>query len=303
MHGSALSYWLRVAQKESYEKEIQFITDRKGKAPDLCKKLGLFLEDGLIRCKGRVDNADVTYAAKFPILPPKKHWLTKLLIEEAHELALHGGVQDTLCTIREKYWVPQGRQSVKSTTRKCFICKRIEGQRCSYPSPPPLPADRVGTFSPFEVTGVDYTGALNITESKTGEARKVYVVLFTCATTRAVHLELAVDLTAETFMNVFRRFVARRSCPKTMISDNGRQFKMSANILRQLMDNATIKRELEARSCKWKFIPPRSPWQGGFYERMIGIIKNCLKKTLVKRKVDVEDLYTFLAEVENRVYK
>ena len=49
----------------------------------------------------------------------------------------------------------------------------------------------------------------------------MYVVLFTCANTQAVHLELAVDLTADTFLNVFRRFVARRSCPQLMISDNG----------------------------------------------------------------------------------
>ena len=126
--------------------------------------------------------------------------------------------------MREEFWVPQGRQSVKTVTSKCYVCKRLEGPSCDYPSPPPLPPFRVENGTPFLTTGVDYTGALNITDPVTGDARKVYIVLFTCANTRAVHLELAVDLTAETFLNVFRRFVARRSCPQLMISDNGRYF-------------------------------------------------------------------------------
>ena len=67
------------------------------------------------------------------------------------------------------------------------------------------------------------------------------------------------------------------------------------------MENAKVKQELEERGCAWKFIPPRSPWQGGFYERLIGVIKSCLKKALFKKRVSIEDLYTFIAEVENRV--
>ena len=269
--------------------------------PDLVGKLGLFLDEGLIRCRGRIDKADTTYAAKFPILLPKKHWLTTLLVEKAHSQSLHGGVRDTLCKIRESYWIPQGRQSVKTILRKCYTCKVIEGHRCSYPSPPPLPQERVSDLTPFEVTGVDYTGAITIDDPETGGCKKIYVVLFTCATTRAVHLELAVDMSADTFLNVFRRFVARRSCPKVMISDNGTNFQLGSNLLSKLIEEDRIQEELTSINCIWKFIAPRAPWQGGFYERMVGIVKSCLRKVLFKRKVNVEDLYTVIAEVENRV--
>ena len=298
---SPLSYWLKLVQETEYAEEVYFLKEKTGKVPELVKKLGLFLENDIIRCKGRIDNSQLSYSARFPILLPKKHWFTKLVIEDAHHQALHGGVQDTLCKLREHYWVPQGRQSVKSVIGKCYVCRRLEGPRCDYPAPPALPSFRVDNCTPFLTTGVDYTGALNITDSDTGEARKVYVVLFTCANTRAVHLELAIDLTADTFLNVFRRFVARRSCPQLMISDNGRNFQLSSSVLRQIMGDTVIQKELEERGCRWKFIAPRSPWQGGFYERLIGVVKSCLKKVLFKRKVSIEDLYTLVAEIENRV--
>ena len=179
--------------------------------------------------------------------------------------------------------------------------QEIRGTQLRLSISTPLPSYRVGEGNPFVVTGVDYTGALNISDPVTGDARKVYVVLFTCANTRAVHLELAVDLTAETFLNVFRRFVARRSCPNILISDNGRYFQLSASLLQQILEDARVKKEIEERGCTWKFIPPKSPWQGGFYERLIGVIKSCLKKVLFKKKVSIEDLYTLIAEVENRV--
>ena len=298
---SPLRYWLKFVQETEYGEEMQFLKGKPGKTPDLVKKLGLFLEEGVIRCKGRIDNSELSYSARFPVLLPKKHWFTKLMIEETHCKALHGGVQETLCKLREHYWVPQGRQSVKSVIVKCYVCRRLEGPSCDYPAPPALPSFRVDNCTPFLTTGVDYTGALNITDSDTGESRKVYVVLFTCANTRAVHLELATDLTADTFLNVFRRFVARRSCPQLMISDNGKYFRLSSSLLRQIMEDTTVQRELEERGCKWKFIPPKSPWQGGFYERLIGVVKSCLKKVLFKKKVSIEDLYTIVAEVESRV--
>ena len=296
-----INYWLKIVQGTEFSEELKFLKGRHRKAPELVRKLGLFLEDGIIRCKGRINNSELSYSAKFPVLLPKKHWFTRLLIEDAHRRAIHGGVQDTLCKMREQFWVPQGRQSVKTVLSKCYICKRLEGPSCDYPSPPPLPSFRVDKGTPFLTTGVDYTGALNITDPVTGDTRKVYVVLFTCANTRAVHLELALDLTAETFLNVFRRFVARRSCPQLMISDNGKYFKLSASLLQQIIEDARVKKELEERGCTWKFIPPRSPWQGGFYERLIGVTKSCLKKTLFRKKVSIEDLYTLVAEVENRV--
>merc|ERR1712035_227070 len=118
--------------------------------------------------------------------------------------------------MRENFWIPKGRQGVKSTIKMCYTCKRLEGRPYQYPSPPPLPKERVEEARPFEIVGLDYTGFIEVLNPDTKREQKVYVVLLTCAVTRAVHLELVTDLTAETFLNAFRRFVLRRSCPKLL---------------------------------------------------------------------------------------
>ena len=84
------------------------------------------------------------------------------------------------------------------------------------PDPPPLPKVRVAESPPFTVTGVDFTGALYVKTG--GQERKVYICLFTCAATRAVHLEVVSDLTVDTFLLAFRRFSSRKSLPRKMIT-------------------------------------------------------------------------------------
>ncbi|KAJ8914528.1 hypothetical protein NQ315_002801 [Exocentrus adspersus] len=106
-----------------------------------------------------------------------------------------------------------GRRAVKDVISKCVICKRHNTAPFSVETPP-LPLDRVKNAVPFEVTGVDYTDPLYF---RSGE--KVCVCLFTCAIYRAVHLELTTSLSTQSFMQVLRRFVARRGRPKTIYSD------------------------------------------------------------------------------------
>ncbi len=50
---------------------------------------------------------------------------------------------------------------------------------------------------------------------------KVYVCIFVCLSTKAVHIEISSDLTTEAFLAALTRFVARRGVPKTILSDNG----------------------------------------------------------------------------------
>lgn len=130
---------------------------------------------------------------------------------------------------------------------------------------------------------------------------KVYVCLFTCATTRAVHLELVEDMSARAFLRAFRRFASRRSCPRLIISDKGSNFRATEVFLKHLLDMPETKQFFEDRRCEWKFIPPRAQWQGGFYERMIGVVKKCLRKVLHNKRITVDELRTLLVEIETRV--
>ena len=132
-----------------------------------------------------------------------------MIVMNAHIKLHHGGVSVTVTAIREVYWIPAIRQYVRKLLRRCVTCNKIIGKPYQAPDPPPLPKVRVTDSPPFTVTGVDFTGAVYVKDDE-GE-KKVYICLFTCAATRAVHLEIVVDLTVETFLLAFRRFSSRKS--------------------------------------------------------------------------------------------
>ena len=296
-----IKFWIKHQQAE-YFPEVHKILERGSVSKNrLIKDLGLYIDEAqIIRCGGRIRNADLPYESKHPVLLPKMGHLTKLIIKEAHQITLHGGLGDTLAQVRKSYWIPKGRQAVKASLKECNICRRYEARPVHYPGPPNLPQERVTLTRPFEVTGVDYTGAMTIT----GEAdmpKKVYICLFTCASTRAVHLEVAEDLSSETFLQLFRTFAARRSCPRIIISDNATNFVGAAPFITDIMNDPKVQQALTSRQCQWRFVTPRAPWQNGFTERMIGIVKNCLRKTLHRAKVNLKELRTVITEIETRV--
>ena len=70
-------------------------------------------KDGVLRCYGRLSNADIPEDAKEPILLPKYHSLTESIILRANERTLHGGVKDTLAELRSQFWVLQARQQIR----------------------------------------------------------------------------------------------------------------------------------------------------------------------------------------------
>ena len=106
---------------------------------------------------------------------------------------------------------------------KCVTCKKVSGFPFQAPASPPLTSLRFQESRPFAVTGVDFTGELYVRNSK--NESKIYICLFTCAATRAVHLEVVSDLSVGTFLLAVRRFASRQSLPDVMISDNATTYQ------------------------------------------------------------------------------
>ncbi|XP_069187749.1 uncharacterized protein [Procambarus clarkii] len=173
-------YWIKRAQQETYGSEYKNLPDK------LTKFLGIWYDANthILRCGGRLFHAEIDLDTKNPILLPRHHIITKLLVLLHHQYGtLHGGVLDTLTDLKQKYWLPQGRETVKSLIKSCVICRRYDARVCPYPRPPPHPKERVVHLRPFETTGVDYTGALPLTGTpKTSES--IYLPLHVCNHTR-----------------------------------------------------------------------------------------------------------------------
>ena len=153
-------------------------------------------EDVVLRCVGRVKDYN-------PIFLPRSCKLAFLIVKQLHEQMMHGGVSITLCHMREKFWVPKLRLSTSPT---------LESR---------LPLFRTELSDPFVVMGVDFAGPVyyKITKSSTAKA---YIALFTCASTRAVHLKLCRNLSATEFQRALKEFTARRGCSQAIVSDNGK---------------------------------------------------------------------------------
>ena len=87
--------------------------------------------------------------------------------------------------------------------------------------------------------------------------------LFTCASTRAVHLELVEDLTVESLIRAFRRFCARRGLPATIISDNAKTFKAASKEVKKFLHTPHL-HLFSLQGVQWKFIVEWRHFSGDF---------------------------------------
>ena len=295
-------YWIQSVQAKAFAPEISHLMYPSQPRPIRVNQFNLFLsENHLLKCKGRIGNANVTDEAKNPLLLPSRHPFVDLLIFHVHIQIKHSGISDTLSTLREQYWILKGRQAVKRVLHSCVVCSRFEGLPYSSVNSPDLPELRVSEDPPFTHTGIDFAGPLYTFETSTGncDSNKAYVCLFTCASTRAVHLELAHDLSVASFLRMFRRFASRRGLPTTLITDNAKTFKASSQIIAKIARSSEVVHFFNNHRVTWKFIVERAPWWGGFWERLIRSVKRCLKRSIGRANLSFDELHTVIVEIES----
>ena len=236
---------------------------------------------GIIRVGGRLSYSKLPEITKHPVILAE-HPTVRALLEHLHLKSLHQGVDAVLALAREQYCIIGDRRLLRNIKRRCVTCRRYCATVADEVSTD-LPTDRVVWERPFFMCGIDYAGPLFV---KTDQGTsKVWIALFVCGTTRAVHLELVDSLTAADFILAWRRFTARRSRPQRVRSDNATVFVAAAKILH----------------VEWIFNPPAAPWFGGFYERMVRSVKAPLRKVLGKALLWRVELETILAEIESSI--
>ncbi|XP_054715419.1 uncharacterized protein LOC129224899 [Uloborus diversus] len=213
------------------------------------------------------------------------------MVTEEHKKSFHAGLSTLLVRLREKYWILGVRKLATQVISNCVICKRHTVKPLEVPFAP-LSRDRVTHAGVFEVSGTDYAGPLYL---RSGE--KAWVILFTCAVYRAVHFELVKSMSTESFILALRRFVARRGRIVVLYTDNGLSFVGTNNVLWTL-DWNKISSYSTTRQISWKFVPPTAAWWGGWWERMVGMLKDLLRRMLGKSSVNYEELSTILCDCE-----
>ncbi|XP_043259052.1 uncharacterized protein LOC122401157 [Colletes gigas] len=167
-----------------------------------------------------------------------------------------------------------------------------------------LPAPRVSECRPFYNCGVDYCGPFHIKEKRFRNRNrlKIYVAVFICFATKAVHLEVVGDMTTEAFIAALKRFVARRGICRNIYSDNGTNFVGASNEMAEvhqtLEKDERVQRFLADKEVSWHFIPALSPNFGGLWEAAVKSFKHHVKRVVGDELFTFEQFNTFAIEVE-----
>ena len=267
-------------------------------------KLSPFMgKEGLLRVGGRIDRASISFDSRHPVIIPSKHHVVELIIRHFHERNGHVGARSVLAAVQQEFWIIGGRSRIRWVLGRCIQCRKKYSSPCEQVMAS-LPTARVTAFeSPFISTGVDYFGPLLVKRGRSQAKRDGCV--FTCMALRAVHIEVANSLDAESFLCAFSRFTARRGVPKDVYSDNGTNFVGASGTLKQefekIQSSEAQKRiydRLRISKIRWHFNPPLASHTGGVWERMIRSIRRILATLMSEQVVDDEALHTFLVEIE-----
>ena len=244
--------------------------------------LNPIMVDGILRVGGRIRNAPVPEDLRYPAILPADSPVSTLLVQKIHKEVGHGGRQQVLSRLRERFWVIGGNALTRRVLKSCVFCRRHFGRPLQQKMAD-LPPDRVKPDQPpFTPIGVDYFGPIVVKLGRSFVKR--YGVLFTCLASRAVHLEMAASLDTIAFINALHRFVARRGQVRVMRSDNGTNLVGGERELREaIQDWNTYRIEtfLQQKYITWLFNAPGASHHGGSWESpirsshriMVGLLK------------------------------
>ncbi|XP_054260025.1 uncharacterized protein LOC128984709 [Macrosteles quadrilineatus] len=183
-----------------------------------------------------------------------------------------------------------------------------KGHRCKPPHSSPLmgelPMNRVTPSRPFSISGVDYAGHFFVKQHLLRRVQpiKVYICIFICFSTKAVHIEVVTDLTADAYLAALTRFVSRRGIVSDIHCDNATNFTGASEKLRRNFENlikdSTVQCYAENFNIKFHFLPPHAPHQGGLWERAVKSVKFHLIRVIGQQTLSLEEFSTLITRIE-----
>ena len=311
---------IKLTQREAFGPEIKILeslkvnesnldrhvaTERKMamKGTSQLYRLDPFLdENGIVRVGGRIRNSLYSSELKHPVILPRKHHVTEMVVQHFHKKTGHGGRGMTTNEIRANgFWVIGCSGAVSKCISTCVKCRKlrspVQGQKMA-----DLPADRLEQVPPFTYCGVDFFGPWYTKEGRKGLKR--YGCLFTCMSKRAVHIETANSLETDSFINALRRFLSIRGPMRQLRCDQGTNFIGASRELQtemNQMNHTRVKEFLLKEQCdyfEFKMNPPSASHMGGVWERQIRTIRKVLASLMDQAgpQLNDESLRTLMCE-------
>ena len=260
--------------------------------------------DGVVIVKGRLENwMNASYNQSEMILLPYKHAFSRLYAAHIHRQS-HCGVSATVSKIRAKCWIIRAHKLVKSIKFNCVTCKKLD-RELTKQQMGQLPMERLKPSPPWYHCGVDMFGPYQIRDTvKKRTTSKAYGVIFTCMSSRAVHVDVAADYSTEKFLMVLRRFVSLRGYPRKLLSDNGPQLVKANQELNKMTKSWEWSKLQEfgaTEGLEWEFTPADAPWRNGVTESLIKSVKKALNVAVNDNVMTFSELQTVFYEAANLV--
>ncbi|XP_072398372.1 uncharacterized protein [Diabrotica undecimpunctata] len=291
---SALRYIIKHVQAEVFS-DIFLKIQQNSLLPKPFHKLAPFIDEyGLLRVGGRLQKSRLSFDVKHPLLLPKTHRLSDLIIEWTHQMPLHPGLKAMHYLLLQRFWIMSPKSAIHRCLSKCIRCFRCRPKSYN-PFMANLPTIRVTPLRAFLSVCVDFAGPFSLLMSKHRGAKtyKGYVCVFVCTSTKAIHLEVTSNLSSESFLAAFRRFVSRRGKCLTIRSDQGNNFKGASNEIINLAQSAA-----ETLSITWDFNPPGAPHFNVLAEAGVKSFKNHMYRVLGTQILTYEEFYTLMTQIE-----
>ena len=277
---NAKLYLLRHSQRDSFQPEMLALTNKRsvGKSSHLRQLSPFFSADDFIRAGGRLQKSDFDYCQKYPIILFGEHPVGKLFIRHINVTNSHSPLQHTRNMLQNEFWILSITKEIRRMLKRCRECCR-QHAAAEFPQMSPLPEFRFPAekLFPFQQTGLDMFGPFASKSSSTYNKR--YALILTCLTTRAVHLEMCVDLSCDATINALQRF-SRRGYPAQLVSDRGTNFTAAEKELQKIFDSTQVHDFLSNLEIQWHFNRAQAPHFGGVWERLIRSCKDAFYSIL-----------------------
>ena len=300
---------LHRSQLRSFPDELSAIAHQKNLSPR-SKTLILhpFIgKDDLLRVGGRLWLTKYVYHTQHPVILSAKDHLTSILFRHYHLLLGHCGPSTLLTHAANLFHVIGGRTLARTTCQQCIVCRK-KAAKASSQLIGQLPPARVEPHHVFLHTGMDFCGPFNVRQGYTRKPVeiKVYLAIFICFATKAIHLEVVSDLKTGAFLAALDRFVARRGLPLHLYSDNGSNYTGARNQLAQFYKWLSTNQVQDAIQSyvfqfqvTWHNSPERAPHFGGLWEAAVKSAKFHLKRIVGQERLTFEELSTITCNIES----
>ncbi|XP_068074145.1 uncharacterized protein [Danio rerio] len=273
---------IKLMQQEAFSKEMRMIENGIALPnSSALYQLDPVLDKGLLRVGGRLKKSSLSQDLKHPVILPRDSYITKLILSHYHAKICYQGRTQTQMQLRMNgFWVIGGSKSVAKLIHKCVQCRRLrrptEEQRMAE-----LPKERVEVSAPFTFCGMDCFGPFVVKRAR--KEYKRYGLIFTCLSSRAVHIEMIEDLSTDAFINALRCFISLRGAVCKLYCDQGTNFVGARNEFKDCLkqvDIKTLEVFLAEKQCEFAFNAPSASHTGGVWERQIRTVRSVLNATI-----------------------